>query len=360
MMRRAIILIAWLLALLAPASAGAAERRLVLVTLDGLDWTDVFRGADPQRAADRAFVHEAALAKPFVEAADRRAALMPFLTEVVARQGVLIGDRDHGSCMAVANDKWFSYPGYNEILTGRADPSITSNEHGPNRNVTVLEWLNRRPEFAGRVQAVGSWRTFRDILNADRSGLPVNAGWEDAPTASPAEAAIAKMQQGAPRIWATVRLDMLTHAYALEALKRTRPKVLYVAYGETDDFAHEGRYDLTLGAARRTDDFIAELWRTLQSDPDYAGRTTLIVTTDHGRGKGRPDAWKHHGRPIHAESDATWTAIIGPDIAPGAKLAGCAASNQIAATALKALGLDWRAYDPAAGAPLEIFRPAKR
>ncbi|RAK67714.1 alkaline phosphatase family protein [Phenylobacterium kunshanense] len=355
-MRGAIILIAWLLALLAPASAGAAERRLVLVTLDGLDWTEVFRGADPQRAADKAFVHEAALVKPFVEAADRRRALMPFLADVVGRQGVLIGDRDHGSCMAVANDKWFSYPGYNEILTGRPDPAITSNEHGPNRNVTVLEWLNRRPEFAGRVQAVGSWRTFRDIINPERSGVPVNAGWEDAPTASPAEAAIARMQQGAPRIWATVRLDMLTHAYALEALKRTRPKVLYIAYGETDDFAHEGRYDLTLGAAQRTDAFIAELWRTLQSDPDYAGRTTLIVTTDHGRGKGKADAWKHHGRPIFAESDATWTAIIGPDIAPGAQVAGCAGSNQIAATALKALGVDWRAYDPAAGAPLEIFR----
>lgn len=357
-MRGAIILLAWLLALLAPASAGAAERRLVLVTLDGLDWTEVFRGADPQRSADRAFVHEADLVKPFAEAQDRKAALMPFLTGMVARQGVLLGDRDHGGCMAVANDKWFSYPGYNEILTGRPDPDIKSNEHGPNRNVTFLEWLNRRPEFAGRVQALGSWRTFRDILNAPKSGLPVNAGWEDAPAATRAEAAIAKMQQGAPRLWPTVRLDVLTHAYALEALKRTRPKVLYVAYGETDDFAHEGRYDLALGAANRADAFIAELWRTLQADPDYAGRTTLIVTTDHGRGKGRPDAWKHHGKPVFVGSDETWAAVIGPDIAPGAQPTGCASTSQLAATALKALGLDWRAYDPAAGAPLDVFKAA--
>ncbi|MEW5688046.1 MAG: alkaline phosphatase family protein [Pseudomonadota bacterium] len=357
-MRRAVLSLAiGLLALLAPASAGAADRRLVLVTLDGLDWTDVFRGADPARAADKAFVHETALVKPFVEAPDRPRALMPFLHDVVARQGVLLGDREHGGCMAVANDQWFSYPGYNEILTGRPDPAITSNEHGPNRNVTVLEWLNRRADFAGRVQAVASWRTFRDIINAPRVGLPVNAGWEDAPAASPDEAAIARMQAGAPRLWSTVRLDILTHAYALEALKRTRPHVLYVAYGETDDFAHEGRYDLALGAARRADDYIAELWRTLQADPDYAGRTTLIVTTDHGRGKGGPDAWKHHGKPNYSGSDATWAAIIGPDVVPGSRPAGCASTGQLAATGLTALGLDWRAFDPAAGAPLDIFRP---
>ena len=346
-----------LLALLAPVVGGAAERRLVLVTLDGLDWTDVFRGADPTRAADSAFVREPTLVKPLVDAADRRAVLMPFLTGVIAREGVLLGDRDRGGCMAVANQQWFSYPGYNEILTGRADPAITSNEHGPNRNVTFLEWLNRRSDFAGRVQVVASWNVYPDIINTRRSGVPVNAGWESRPAATPAEAAIARMQDGAPRIWPTVRLDAFTHAYALEALKRTRPKALYVAYGETDDFAHDGRYDLALDAARRSDAYIAELWRTLQADPDYGGKTTLIVTTDHGRGKGAADAWKHHGKPNHTGSDATWMAVIGPDIVPGKAPPGCASTSQIAATALKALGLDWRSFDPDAGSPLDVFRP---
>lgn len=349
------VLLAGLLATAAQAADGG--RKLVLVTLDGLSWTEVFRGADPARAADPAFAPDREgrerLRAAFVEPADHAAALMPFLHGVVAKQGVLLGDRDQGSCAAVANDKWFSYPGYNEILTGKPDPAITSNEHGPNRNVTFLEWLNRRPAFAGRVQAVGSWNAFADILNAPRSGLPVNDGWDDAPARSPAEARIAAMQAGAPPIWPTVRLDTFTHAYAVETLKRQKPSVLYVAYGETDDFAHEGRYDQTLWAARHADAYIAELWSTLQADPAYAGRTTLIVTTDHGRGGSANAGWKHHGRHVSG-SDAVWIGILGPGIAPGRKPSGCASSSQIAATALQALGLDWRAFDPSAGAPLEV------
>jgi len=88
------------------------------------------------------------------------------------------------------------------------------------------------------------------------------------------------------------------------------------------------------------------------------GNTAGQAFTDHGRGKGRPDAWKHHGKPVFVGSDETWAAVIGPDIAPGAQPTGCASTSQLAATALKALGLDWRAYDPAAGAPLDVFKAA--
>jgi hypothetical protein len=345
-------------ALLAAPASAAPDRRLVLVTLDGLPWTEVFRGADTERAVDPASVaadEREAIRKAFVEPADRARALMPFLNGVIAKEGALIGDRDHGSCAAVSNAMWFSYPGYNEVLTGKPDPTIRSNTHGPNRNVTFLEWLNRRPGFVGQVQAVGSWATFRDILNAPKSGLPVNAGWEDAPTRTPAEAAIARLQAGSARIWPEVRLDTFTQAYALELLKRQKPRVLYVAYGETDDFAHDGRYDQMLWAAQRADRFIGELWAALQANPAYAGKTTLIVTTDHGRGTNGKQAWRHHGAPF-AESDQVWIGAIGPDVQPGRKLEGCASSSQVAATALTALGVDWRTFDPAAGKPLEIGR----
>lgn len=344
---------------LAAGSAQAADRRLVLVTVDGLAWTEVFRGADPERAADKALVEDVpGIAKAFVAPADRAGALMPFLHGVVARDGVLIGDRDHGSCMAVANDKWFSYPGYNEILTGRPDPKITSNAHGPNENVTILEWLNRRPDFRGKVRAVASWAPFHKIVNDGRSGVPVSAGWEDPLRRTAAEAAIAKLQDDMARRWPEVRFDAFTHAYALEALKHDRPKVLFVSYGETDDFAHDGRYGQMLAAARRTDGFLAELWKTLQADPAYRGKTSLIVTTDHGRGMGpHKESWRHHGKPLFAGSDATWFAAIGPGIAAGAKPVGdCASTSQVAATALNTLGLDWKSYDAGIGAPLAITK----
>jgi hypothetical protein len=344
-------------ALLLPLTAMAAppDRRLVLVTLDGVPWTEVFKGAEPARAADRAFVAELReTKKDFLDPPDRVRALMPFLHDVAAKQGVLLGDRDNGSCMAVSNDQWFSYPGYNELLTGKPDPAIRSNDHGPNGNVTMLEWLNRQPGFKGKVQAYASWEAFRDIINARRSGVPVNAGWDATPGTL-----MARLQAEVPRLWPVERFDAFTQVLALDALKsRTKPRVLYIAYGDTDEFAHEGRYDQMLWAIRRTDAYLAELWKALQADPAYAGKTTLIVTTDHGRGVGNKDSWRHHGKGAFARSDETWLAAIGPDVIPGARPAGdCGRASQVAATALTALGLDWRAFDPAAAPPLAILKP---
>lgn len=339
------------------ASAAGKDSRLVLVTVDGLRWQEVFRGADPTLAADKALVEDVpAIQARFLDPAERGRALTPFLHEVMGKQGVLIGDRDHGSCMGVTNDKWFSYPGYNEILTGKVDPKIVSNAPTPNANVTILEWLNGRKDFAGRVRAVTSWDVFTGILNVERSKLPLNAGWATPTPRTAYEAALGRIQSETPRRWSGVRFDVFTQGYALEALKHDKPRVLYVSYGETDDFAHDGRYDQMLISARRTDAFIAELWATLQADRAYAGRTTLIVTTDHGRGAGAiPTDWKGHGKPLWPRSDETWFAAMGPGIGTTAP-AGCGGANQVAATALRALGLDWKDFDPQAGAPLAIFR----
>lgn len=336
------------------AGAAPGDRNVVLVTLDGMPWQEVFRGVDPARAGDRAFVSELReVKKDFLDPSDRASALMPFLHGVMAKQGVVLGDRDHGGCMAVANDQWFSYPGYNELLTGKPDPSIRSNEHGPNRNPTVLEWLNRQPGLRGRVQAIASWEAFRDILNPARSGVPVNAGWDATPGSQ-----FARLQAEVPRLWPVERFDAFTQVVVLEALKgRSRPRVLYVAYGDTDEFAHEGRYDQMLWAARRSDAHLAELWRALQAHPAYAGKTTLIVTTDHGRGVGGKESWRHHGRGAFPQSNETWLAAIGPDVAPGKRPeAACASSSQVAATVVRSLGLDWRGFDPGAAPPLDIFR----
>lgn len=331
----------------------AADRRLILVTLDGLHWTEVFRGADKDRAADKEFVAEPDAIARFVGAP---ATLTPFLHGVAAKDGALIGDRDTGSCAAVGNQKWFSYPGYNEVLTGKPDEAITSNEHGPNGNVTFLEWLNRSPAYVGKVAVVGSWGALHEIVNDVRSGVPVNAGPRPVAGRDAETALLARLQADAPGIWRDTRFDAFTHAFALDALRHDKPAVLYVAYGETDDLAHEGRYDQALLAANRADRFIAELWRTAQADPAYAGKTTLIVTVDHGRGSHERGAWKSHGKPQWPGSDQVWIAVLGPGVKP-LKLApgACASSSQIAATALTALGEDWKAYDPTIAPPLDVF-----
>ena len=81
------------------------------------------------------------------------------------------GNQNKGSVARVTNGMAFSYPGYNEMLTGYPDPKIDRNEFGPNPNVTVFEWLNRMPEFRGKVAVYGTWNVFQDIFNEKRSSL---------------------------------------------------------------------------------------------------------------------------------------------------------------------------------------------
>lgn len=344
------------LLMLAACSDSPPAPRVLLVTVDGLRWQEVFRGADARLIRDPRYVRDTTALverfwRPTPEA--RRRALMPFFWDVVARDGQLYGHRSEGSRVDVTNRHRFSYPGYNEILTGFADDDrIDSNDKVDNPNVTVLEVVNGQAEFAGRVAAFGSWDVFPYILNERRSGLPVNAGFRTAPGPSltDRERFLNELQPEVPSPWATVRLDAFTHHYAFEYLKTRRPRLLYIAYGETDDFAHDGRYDAYLDAAHRTDAFLAALWAWVQATPGYRDATTLLVTTDHGRGAG--DAWTDHGAGVPG-AEAIWLAALGPHTPARGEVRGGPplAQNQVAATVAALLGVPY-APDRPHGAPV--------
>ena len=356
---------------MAQAQSPSADN-ILLVTLDGLRWQEVFRGLDPNLAASEDYnqlgrqLTELFGANTNATSAQR---LLPFLHDVVFVEGSVIGNRDAGSCARVTNPWYFSYPGYSEILTGTVDRSIDTNEAKPNPNVSFLEWLNQRADFAGKVAAFTSWDVFPSILNVERSGLPVHVGIPASPRGE-LVTVLAELQADLPVLWPTVRFDAFTHRYALEYLRSERPRVLYISYGETDDFAHEGRYEQVLLAANRSDRFLRELWDFVQNDPQYRNNTVLFITVDHGRGEEPLETWQHHASKESlggymqslaqyeegiVGSDAVWMAALGPGIAAKGSLAttDCAGSNQIAATLLQLLGQDYRDFDPEAGAPLK-------
>jgi bisphosphoglycerate-independent phosphoglycerate mutase (AlkP superfamily) len=122
---------------------------------------------------------------------------------------------------------------------------------------------------------------------------------------------------------------------------------MFVGFGETDEWAHAGRYDLYLTAARHMDDFVRRLWELAQSLPQYRDKTTFIITADHGRGSGPVD-WKSHGEKI-ANSEGDWIAVIGPDTASWRTNSDRTARSQIAATIAALLGEDYHAAVPQAG-----------
>ncbi len=353
----------------------ALAANVILVTIDGLRWQEVFRGLDERLVGEEYNSLGDGLAENFgADTANARAeVLMPFLHQVLLKQGSVIGNRDAGSCARVTNPWHFSYPGYNEILTGVPDRSINTNDAIPNPNVTVLEWLQQQEGFTNKVAAFSSWDAFPFIINAERSGVPVNAGAKSNPE-TPFEETLTQLHGDIPSPWPTVRFDAFTHHYALSHLQNHHPRVLYISFGETDDFAHEGDYDQYLLAANRTDRFIHELWDFVQSDPFYQNNTALFITVDHGRGEEPLETWKHHASKESlggymkslaqyeegiVGSDAVWMAALGAGIASHGLIknglietATCAGSNQIAATLLALLGIDYRNFNPGAGAPL--------
>ncbi|MEX2284825.1 MAG: alkaline phosphatase family protein [Gemmatimonadota bacterium] len=358
--RPAIALTALILSLAAPASAQQQRNtaNVVLITLDGLRWQELFSGADSVLLRDRRVVRDTAPIRAQFwrpTARERRTVLMPFFWSTIATQGQLYGNRALDSRVDVTNTHRFSYPGYNEILLGYADPRIDSNDKVPNPNRTLLEFANQQPGLQGKVAAFGSWDVFPFIINEQRSGVPVNAGFEPAagPDLSATEVFLNRLQTQVPSPWSAVRLDAFTHDYALEYLKRKRPRLLYIAYGETDDFAHDQHFDFYLQAAQRTDGFIRELWEWLQSDGEYRNRTTLVITTDHGRGTGAK--WNTHGADVDG-AEQIWIAVLGPDSpALGEVSGGQLYQNQIAATVASLLGLRYTNERPVGAALPRLF-----
>jgi len=137
--------------------------------MDGMRWQEVFGGMTVELLTQKeGGVSDAAKKKSeerFAGATpeDRRAKLLPFIWTVVAKNGQVFGDPSKASDARVTNGMRFSYPGYNEILSGFPDPSIDSNDRKPNPNVTVLEWLNGRPGFNGKVAASVGEDTFENV-----------------------------------------------------------------------------------------------------------------------------------------------------------------------------------------------------
>ncbi len=337
-----------LVVLYSPAQKKGKTENIILITLDGLRWQEVFSGAESRLLLSKTYAKDTAASYQLFwreTPQQRREMLMPFFWKVMAKQGQLYGNRQEGNNVNVTNTMWFSYPGYNEILTGHADDTnITSNDPVDNPNQTVLEFLNKQKEFQGKVAAFSSWETFPWIINTTRSGVPVNAGYKTVTVNSnEREKLMNELMFQLPNESGGTRPDAFTFHYAFEHLKKNNPRVLFISFDETDHFAHEGEYDRYLTSAQYTDGFIKSLWEWIQSEPHYKDKTTLIVTTDHGRGDTGIDDWRHHGNKM-ANCDQIWFAFLGPDTPPmgEVKAEQQLYQNQLAATVASLLGVEWK------------------
>ena len=365
------IFVTWLtlLALAVPAwtQQKFKTRNVILVTADGVRWQDLFTGMDPalmnEKAAgmqeDGAKELRARLWRDTPEA--RREALAPFLWKEFIPRGVALGNVSKGSSAKVSNAYSVSYPGYSEILTGRAqDDAIRGNTPIQNPTPTVLEFVREKLRLPKtQVALIGTWDTLMKAAEHTPGAVTANAGLEklDFPNPSPRMRELDQAQFDIIEPWGGQRCDYTTLEISLEYLRQYKPRLLHIAFGETDEWSHERRYDRVLMSISFLDRSLRKLWSTLESMPEYRGTTTVIFTTDHGRGGTLKD-FSDHGDKV-AGANQIWMVIAGPDTPKQGEKRETREVFQrdISPTILTLLGIDPGLYTGVLGTPVRAALP---
>lgn len=328
------------------------SKNIILISLDGYRWQEVFKGADSSLLFGRRYRSQdsAALVKKYWAATEkeRREKLMPFFWNTIAGKGQLYGNRDLGNRVNVKNKYWFSYPGRSETLCGYYDSLINSNDYPNNPNENVLEFLNKQKGYQNSVVTFASWDAVARIVNRDRNGMLVNIPGEKVkgPSLTVAQQLANELQYYLPDYFGnSVRFDAHTFAITKAYMMANHPKVVYIDFADPDDFAHAGQYDSYLDAGRYLDAMIGSLWNMVQQDPFYKDKTTIMIYPDHGRGV--ESKWTGHGSSI-PRANETWLAVMGPDTPATGEIKTNTQiyQDQFAQTAAQILGFNFTANHP--------------
>ena len=112
--------------------------------------------------------------------------------------------------------------------------------------------------------------------------------------------------------------DELSVYIARRLMQQVAPSLLWITMHDID-IAHAGAYSLYVEGIRRTDRLCSDLWKAIQSEPEYAGKTTLFILPDFGRDSDDDaggNGFQHH-RTGDALSRTTWMLVAGPGIREG-------------------------------------------
>ncbi len=325
------------------------DQNMVIILIDGYRWEEMFRGAELDLLQNPKFNSMDSLKRMKDFWSDdshaRREKLMPFTWNFISKNGQLYGNRDQGNNVNVKNPYWISYPGRAEIMSGFVDSAISSNNYKNNENINVLEFLHQQKNYAGKVASFVCWVPAGKNLNKDKTSMLVNIPWEDVHGAHLSNEQILanELQHISPKILGDgERLDFEVYALAKSYINANQPKVIYIDFGDTDEYAHAGAYNKYLEDIHNIDAMIEKLWNLVQADPFYKNKTSFLIFPDHGRGVG--NEWTDHGSDV-MHSNETWFAAWGPGIKPLGEMKGPGQiyQTQYASTIAKLLGFD---YDP--------------
>ena len=287
------------------ANQAAPPVAIVVVTLDGVRWHEVFEGVDATLAAQHDLPPNAV-----VSARD----LMPSLYAIIDSHGSALGAPGHGAPISASGPDFLSLPGYAELLSGRTITGCANNQCSGVATRTILEELTAgsswdRPDVA----AVTSWSEIAKVTSQGACSAAISSGrragaHRDLFARDAEGARLLGLGESAPHGLgdAEFRSDALTAELALHYLRTYAPRFLFLGLGEPDEFGHMNDYAGYLDAMRRADARIAEVDSELQRLAARGTRTALFITADHGRA----DSFVNHGE-AYPESARVWLVASG-------------------------------------------------
>ncbi|WP_165813791.1 alkaline phosphatase family protein [Terrimonas sp.] len=358
-----IVLMMYLLLMISGESyAQNKTKNVILISMDGYRWQELFGGADSILLNAKKYNSQDSSQRfakywAFTEK-ERRAKLMPFVWKEIAANGQIYGNRSLGNNVDFRNTYWFSYPGRSEVLTGYFDPAINSNNYSDNPNENILEFIEKQKGYRGKSVVFASWDVVAKIVNRNRNRMMVNIYGEDVKDQklTSTQELANKMQYFLPDFFGKgERLDGLTYMLARAYIEAGHPRVMYIDLADTDVFGHGGKYDYYLDAAHYADAMIADIWHYVQQEPFYRNQTTIIIYPDHGRGEA--EQWTSHGTNT-PHSGESYIMILGPDTSPKGEITAAQQlyMDQVAQTIANIMGLHFTANHPVANAIESILK----
>lgn len=266
---------------------------VVLVTIDGVRWQEVFNGVDPRLAREHHMP-----ASEVVGPAE----LVPELHALAAGEGAALGAPGHGEPISASDRAVKSLPGYMEITSGRRTTGCASNACPRIHRATVIDQLAARHDSKlGDVAVISSWSGIARAAAEHPSRIVMSAGritgdhldhlrFDDTAKKLLKEGRHAGPLPGS----ADYRPDRYTAAIALHYLRARHPRFLFIGLGDTDEWGHRNDYKDYLGALHRADALVGKVARTLASLHRQGWATAFFVMADHGRD---PECRNHGGVP---------------------------------------------------------------
>lgn len=280
----------------------AYDQNVIFITWDGVRYEEFFGGkSDPSIATESTSILEK-------------------FWDTYANQGIVLGDEDSDSSMLVSNDSTISYPAYLSMMNGihtdycHLNQPIGNCRRNPNE--TFPERLLKEKNLdKSKVAVFASWDRIKDAAESIENSLTVSAGpveFNDPNFPGAHDTINARMRDViSDRHYQNgERDDATTFSHAMTYLKNNRPKFMFIYLLETDGHGHGNRYKEYVSAINENDKKLSDLIETLEKMGAYGKNTSIVLTTDHGRGKGSL-GWMHHGV-LFKNSKKVWAYIKGP------------------------------------------------